>query len=73
MRYWHKLFQLLCALCVCRSVELVHETIALVHSGGSGGHPVTSDDGGPEGPEGHVDTADAHAPDVESPAENPGS
>jgi|LauGreDrversion4_2_1035121.scaffolds.fasta_scaffold520940_1 hypothetical protein len=53
------------------SIELVHEAVALVQSLGSGWHPVAIDDWDPERPKADVETADTHAPNVESPSEEP--
>lgn len=53
------------------SVELVHDSVALVECVGSCGHPVGHDDGVVERPEGDVDATDTHAPDVDSPSEDP--
>jgi hypothetical protein len=55
--------------CSSRSVELVHEGVAGVEGVLSLGDPVVEDDGLEEGPEGHVDAADAHSPNVEEPAD----
>ena len=53
------------------SVELVHEGVAGVGGHGFGSHPVLTDDGHVEWVEGNVDTAEAHAPEVYDPAEEP--
>ena len=55
---------------VC-SVEGVDDAVAGVEGVGSGGHPVGHDDRLEERVEGHVHVANAHAPHVKSPAENP--
>ncbi len=53
------------------SVEGVDDAVAGVEGVGSGGHPVGHDDRLEQRVEGHVHVADAHAPHVEGPAENP--
>ena len=50
---------------------MVYDGVALVKGVSSSSHPVGHDDGVVERPEGHVDVADTHAPDVESPSEDP--
>lgn len=50
---------------------MVHDGVALVKGVSSCGHPVGHDDGVVERPEGDVDAADTHAPDVDCPSENP--
>ena len=54
------------------SVEGVHDAVASVECVGASCNPVSHNDGVEQGPEHNVDVADAHAPDVEQPAENPG-